>query len=150
MEDSDLSLEENQITEIARMINLEMLEGECLEELEELRRNENPFHDHEQNNATNLIIEFDEVDNARHVGRIPCRVNEWCPLIDQNRERKSQGLEPIYPWEKHLELSSVVDVDNGISSTRVSEFARSLSHFSLEDGNLIQVHDNSLSCKRIL
>ena len=43
MEDSDLFSEENQITEIARMMNLEILEGECSEELEELRRNENPF-----------------------------------------------------------------------------------------------------------
>ena len=38
MEDSDSSSEENQITEHARMINLEMLGGECSEEL---RRNEN-------------------------------------------------------------------------------------------------------------
>ena len=40
MEDSDSS-EEDQIAEIARRINLEMLRNECSEELEELRRNEN-------------------------------------------------------------------------------------------------------------
>ena len=102
MEDSDSSSKENRITEIARRINLEMLEGECLEELEELRRNDNPFQGHEQNDATNLIMEVDEVDDARHVGRIPRRLNEWFALIDQNRERESQGLEPIYPWETIL------------------------------------------------
>ena len=41
MEDSDSSSEEDQIAEIARRINLEMLRNECSEELEELRRNEN-------------------------------------------------------------------------------------------------------------
>ena len=42
MEDFDLSSEENQATQIAKMISLEMPEGECSEELEELRRNEIP------------------------------------------------------------------------------------------------------------
>ena len=41
MEDSDYSFEEDQIAEIARIINLEMLRNECSEELEELGRNEN-------------------------------------------------------------------------------------------------------------
>ena len=59
MEDFDLSLEENQVTEIARMINLEMLEGECLEELEELRRNEILSQDPEQSNAANPIVKVD-------------------------------------------------------------------------------------------
>ena len=57
MEDSDSSSEENQITELAKMINLEMLGGECSEELEELRRNENQLQGHEQNNAINPTIE---------------------------------------------------------------------------------------------
>ena len=106
------------------MINLEMLEGECSEELEKLRRNENPFQGHEQNNdEINPIIEIN------HIGRIPRRVNEWLALIDHNRERESQGLEPIYPWENHLELASVVDADNEFSSTRVSDIAGSLSHY---------------------
>ena len=60
-------------------------------------------------------------------------------------ERESQELEPIYPWENHPELASVVDVDDEVSSTRVYDVVGSLSHLSLEDGNLIQVHDNSLS-----
>ena len=41
MEDFDSSSEEDQIVELARMINLEMLRGECSEGLEELRRSEN-------------------------------------------------------------------------------------------------------------
>ena len=65
-------------------------------------------------------------------------------MIDHNKERESQGLEPIYPWANHPELASVVDVDDEVSSTRVSG---SLYHLSLEDGNLIQVHDHSLSWK---
>ena len=95
MEDSDSFSEENQITKLARMINLEMLRVECSEELEELRRNENQLQGHEQNDATNLLIEVNEVNNAKHVGRIPRRVNEWFALIDHNRERERQGLEPI-------------------------------------------------------
>ena len=60
-------------------------------------------------------------------------------------KKESQGLEPIYPWESHLELPGVIEADTELSSTHVSDFARSLSHLSLEDGNLIQVHNNSLS-----
>ena len=41
MEDYDSSYEEDQIAELARRINLEMLTNECSEELEELRRREN-------------------------------------------------------------------------------------------------------------
>ena len=66
-------------------------------------------------------------------------------MIDQNREREIQGLKSIYPWESHLELSGVIEVDNEVSSTHAPDFARSLSHLSLEDGSLIQVHDSSLS-----
>ena len=99
MEDSDSSSEENQIAELARMINLEMLRGECLEELEELRRSENQPQSQDQNPTTG----GDETNDARHMGRIPCRVNEWFALIDHNKERESQGLEPIYPWANHPE-----------------------------------------------
>ena len=113
------------------------------EELEELRRNENQLQGHEQNNdEINPTIEVDEIN---HIGRIPRRVNEWLALIDHNRERESQGLEPIYPWGSHFELSDVIEVDNEASRTHALDIARSLSHLSLEDGNLIQVHDNSLS-----
>ena len=100
IEDFDLSSQENQPTHSVRMVSLEMPEGEGSEQLDELRSNEIPFQDPEQNNAANLMI---EVDDAKHVERIPRRVNEWFALIDQNRERESQGLEPIYPWESHLE-----------------------------------------------
>ena len=93
----------------------------------------------------NPTIEVDKIDDARHMGRIPHRVNEWFALIDHNRERESQGLEPIYPRENLPELAGVVDADDEVSSTRVSDVVGSLSHLSLEDGNLIQVHDNSLS-----
>ena len=59
-----------------------MPEGEGSEQLEELRSNEIPFQDPEQNNVANLMIEVDEVDDARHVERIPRRLNEWFALID--------------------------------------------------------------------
>ena len=71
IEESDLSSEENQTTHSVRMVSLEMPEGEGSEQLDELRSNEIPFQDPEQNNAANLMIEVDEVDDARHVERIP-------------------------------------------------------------------------------
>ena len=141
MEDSDSSFEENQIIELIRMTNLEMLRGECLEELEEFRRSENQPQSQDQNPTTGDV----ETDNSRHKGRIPQRVNEWFSLIDHNRERESQGLELIYPWANHPELASVVDIDDEVGSSRVPNIAGSFSHLSLEDGSLIQVHDNSLS-----
>ena len=68
-----------------------MLRGECLEELEELRRSEDQPQSQDQNPTTG----DDEIDNASHRGRIPRQVNEWFALIDHNRERESQGLELI-------------------------------------------------------
>ena len=41
IEDLDSSSKEDHIAEIYRIINLEIIRNECLEELEELRRNEN-------------------------------------------------------------------------------------------------------------
>ena len=84
-------------------------------------------------------------NNARHRGRVPRRVNEWIALTNHNRERESQGLEPIYPWENHPELASGVEVGDKANSSHYSDIVGPLSHLSLEDGNLTQVHDNSLS-----
>ena len=103
MEDSDSSFEEDQIAEIARRINLEMLRNECSEELEELRRNESQPQSQEQNIAVeNPTLEVDNIE------RMPYRESEWFALMDHNRERESLGLEPIYPWENHLELATGV------------------------------------------
>ena len=144
MEDYDSSYEEDQIAELARRINLEILRNKCSGELEELRRSENQPQGHEQNNAIhqqqtieNPILEVDEI--------VPRRVSEWFALIDHNREREIQGLEPIYSWANHQELATVVETGDEANSSHYSDFARSLSHLSLEDGNLTRVHDNSLS-----
>ena len=131
MEDFDLSSEENQI---AGMTSMEMYEGECSEELEELRRNEILSQDPEQSNAANPIVKVDEVNDARHVERIPRRVNEWFALIDQNRERESQGLEPIYPWESHLELSGVIEADTEITEPM---FLILLGHYLIYLWNMV-------------
>ena len=56
MKDSDSSFEEDQIAELARRINLEMLRNECSEELEELRRSENQPQGQEQNNEVKIKI----------------------------------------------------------------------------------------------
>ena len=105
MEDSDSSFEEDQVAEIARRINLEMLRDECSEELEELRRNESQPQGQEQNIAINQEQALEnptlEVDETNNVERMPYRVSEWFALMDRNREREILGLEPIYPWEKH-------------------------------------------------
>ena len=71
-------------------------------------------------------------------------MSEWFALMDRNRERESLGLEPIYPWANHPELATGVEVGDE-ANTHYSDVAGPLSHLSLEDGNLTQVHDNSLS-----
>ena len=129
-----------------------MLRNECSEELEELRRNENQPEGQEQNNAIdqeqiieNPTLEVDEFDDIRHVEWSPYRVSEWFALIDHNRERESQGLEPIYPWANHPELAVVVDIGDESNGSHYSDVSGSLSHLFLEDDNLNLVHDNSLS-----
>ena len=76
-----------------------MLRNKCLEELEELRRSENQPQGQEQNNAINQEQTVENptlgVDEVNNVERIPYRVSEWFALIDHNRERERQGLEPI-------------------------------------------------------
>ena len=114
-----------------------------------MRGNANQPQGQEQNDEINQdqIIENHtlEVDDAIHIERIHRRVNEWFALIDHNRERESQGLEPIYPWANHPELTAVEKASNEANSSHYSDVAGSLSHLSLEDGNLTQIHDNSLS-----
>ena len=51
--------------------------------------------------------------------RIPYKVSEWFALLDHNRERESQGLEPIYPWKNHLELAAIEDAGDEANGYRM-------------------------------